>query len=210
MWRVEWELSLHSLIPATDESSALRGPRGHRRESLFSIGGNEVGAGRPGPWQAGPPRAAALSPGRFHRSPLGAAVPHEAPCGLPAAAPDGSAVRGRPPVLCPRPAPLHLSAARGRRRTPPASVVQGGGCTCRRDTAARARTHGPGNARCHKGDNTWAPTARAAVAGRQNRRENRSRSRPPATSAPAARPVQLRLAPGCEVAVRLRLISSLQ
>lgn len=107
------------------------------------MGGNEVGVGRPVLCQDGPSRAAALAPGRFHRYPLGAAVPHEAPCGLPAAAPDGSAVRGRPPVLCPRPAPLHLSAARGRRRTPPASVVQGGGCTCRRDTAARARTRGP-------------------------------------------------------------------
>ena len=107
-----------------------------------------------------------------------------------------------PPTPCPRPSLFLRSAVCGGRRGPWARVGQGSARTRRPGTAAPARTRGPGNACSH----TWAPTARAAVAGSYGRPDNC----PPDSPAPAARPVQLRPAPGYEVDTRLSVTTSLQ
>lgn len=101
--------------------------------------------------------------------------------------------RGCPSVLCPYPAFLLPSAARGGRRLSPfhSSVAQSDVCTCRQGTVACARTRVPGNGRCHKVGDSWAPAARVAVSGSQRLPEDRPLSRPPDFSAPATKLVCL-------------------
>lgn len=188
-------------------------------------GGNEVrevrigGTCTPGPlveWTPVPaPSAAgsalpAASPAARSAPP---SLPAEDPRGVSAAAPDGVAVpRGvlLPPPPYPRLAPFLRSAiCSGRRDGPQPRVQQDRARTRRRGTVARARTRGPGNALSHKGGDTWAPTARAAVAGSWVAQRTARRPCPPDSSAAAARPVQLRPAPGYEVDARLSVTTSL-
>lgn len=132
-----------------------------------------------------------------------------------AAAPDRVAVPGGvlpPPPPCPRPAPFLRSAiCSGRRDYPQASVQQDCACTRRRGTVARARTRGPGSARSHKGGGTRGRRrpGRLSQGARVAQRTAR-RPCPPDSSAAAARPVQLRPAPGYEVDARLSVTTSLQ
>lgn len=185
---------------------SIKGPwKPSRPPPSSQPGGNEAqgGAASPEPWRNGASRPASGSilRGRFLSCPLGAALPPgrpEAPRGLPAAEPDGSAVPG---ALLPVPAPHFLPGAcgRGGRAAPPGTVsgrsgpsahTQAGLGRPRQDPRARKRS-------LSQRGNTWAPTAgRLSQGARVARRTTAHRPGPPDSSAPVARPVQLWPAPG--------------
>lgn len=119
-------------------------------------------------------------------------------------------LRGRPPLLRPRPARSLVSAVGGGWRGP--GPVSGRAAPAH---AGGARPPAPGPAGPEtlvvtKGGNTWAHTARRRSQGARIARRTAHRPCPPDFSAPASRPVHLRPAPGREVAVRLGLTTSLQ
>lgn len=79
----------------------------------------------------------------------------------------------------------------------------------RQGQASPAKTRRPGNACCHKGGTTWAPTAPAAVAGARVFWRT-AYHLPAGRLLPGRRPVQQRLAPDFEGDSRLSLTTSLQ